>query len=889
MKAKIVHLIPHTHWDYEWYFTHPESSVQLTYHMDDVFQALDQEQIQQYLLDGQTSIVEDYLELAPENESRLRKLVTSGQIKIGPWYTQTDQLIISGESIVRNLLIGSHIADSLGASWNIGYVPDAFGQSIDMPKIYNGFGINHSVFWRGLSSDTCESREFVWTSEDGSTVNCYQIRNGYYLAEPQISGMAPDEIVAQISEGTTADVIPFPYGADQIKVDFDVKSKIDRYNSSSVIGHEFIESNYNSLFESLTSTYEDAFVYQGEMIEAQYSKIHRSIYSTRYDHKQLNDRVETRLSYVLEPLMIMADYQHIPYKADLVNHIWKTLLRCHAHDSAGGCNSDRTNRHIKQRLITVDEMSAANRDYLVRKLSESVLADIENNLLLINTLPYIRNERVVLEVDTLTPEFSIFDDAGVSLAFNLLNSEKTYHGSIRRTVEEQLEELYHYHHKVELVTSLPALGYRCFNIQEHSESTGETDTNFKSADNFIHNERYLLLVENGELVLKDTASEEQSKQLIFIRDVGDDGDNYDYSPPLHDWELYLNFQNSVITTTKTSLSQSMQIQGTWLLPKDLEEREKRQTSAQVDFTLEITLSDGNGPLEMSLSVNNTAKDHRMQVVVDSDIRSTESIADTPFGAVHRPNRHPKWQTWRSEKWKEEPTSIYPMIHSASICDDYHSLTLFSNGIKEYEVINESNCPTTGKIALTLFRSVGWLGKPDLVRRPGIASGQQFKYIPTPDSQLLERLTFDIAISLDEQYSAARNMRVWQQLAVPVHSYQQQDVNRFTNTMKYFGINPVSCDSNPTTSLLTINAPDLIYSALKQAQQGEGLIVRIFNPSAEVIETAGHIEFSIPVEQIYLVDLSEKINEELIIENGRLELGNFKPKQIKTFLVRGREL
>ncbi|SIO93308.1 glycoside hydrolase family 38 C-terminal domain-containing protein [Vibrio spartinae] len=884
MKARVVHLIPHTHWDYEWYFTHPESSVQLTYHMDDVFQALEQEQIQQYLLDGQTSIVEDYLELAPEKASKLRELVTHGQMKIGPWYTQTDQLIISGESIVRNLLIGSRIAESLGGSWDIGYVPDAFGQSIDMPKIYNGFGITHSVFWRGLSRDTCEAREFVWTSEDGSKVNCYQIRNGYYLAEPQIAGMDPDELVAQIAEDTSANAIPYPYGADQIKVDFDVKSKIHRFNAGSQTGHQFIESNYNALFESLTNTYDDAFVYQGEMIEAQYSKIHRSIYSTRYDHKQLNDRVETRLSYILEPLMALADYRNIPYKTALVNHIWKMLLRCHAHDSAGGCNSDRTNRHIKQRLITADEMSAANSDYLVRKLSESVLTDSDNNLLLINTLPYVRDERVVLEVDTLTPEFSLFDDTGTPVAFNVLSSEKTYHGSIRRTVAEQLAELYHYHHQVELKTSLPALGYRCFNIQAHSQPIGEKGSSFKSEDNFIHNQHYVLTLANGELVLTDTASQKPLKQSIFIRDVGDDGDNYDYSPPLNDWELRFNFLNSVVTTTKTSFSQSMIIQGTWLLPKDLEEREKRQTSALIDFTLELTLSDGNRPLEMSLSINNIAKDHRMQVVVDSDIHSTESIANTPFGVVRRPNRHPKWQTWRAEQWKEEPSSIYPMIHSASICDEHHSLTFFSNGIKEYEVINDDNSPTTGKIALTLFRSVGWLGKPDLVRRPGIASGQQFKYIPTPDSQLLEPLTFDIAISLDDQYSAARNMRNWQQLAVPVQSYQQQEVNRFTNTMKYFGINSVACERESMTSLLTINAPDLVYSALKQAQGSEDLILRLYNPSEEAIETAGYIEFSMSVEQIYLVELSEKISEALTIESGRLELENFKPKQIKTFLV-----
>lgn len=896
MNAKTVHVIPHTHWDYEWYFTHPESSVQLTYHMDDVFRALDNQQIQQYLLDGQMSIVEDYLDLAPANKEKLQQYIAGGRLKVGPWYTQCDQLIISGESIVRNLLIGSRMADGLGGSWNIGYVPDAFGQSIDMPKIYNGFGIHNSVFWRGPSRDLCPTREFVWNSEDGSHVNCYQIRNGYYLAEPQIAGMDPDQLVSMIGDDTTADALPYPYGADQIKVDFNVRDKIDRFNTHTQTGHHFVESSYDALFDALKATYADAHQYQGEMIEGQFSKIHRSIYSTRYDHKQLNDRVETQLTYVLEPLMTLADQFAIPYKSALVNNIWKTLLRCHAHDSAGGCNSDRTNSHIKHRLITAHEMASANIDYIVRKLSESILnANPDYQLVLINPLPFPRQERSLIEIDTLTPAFVLSDENDDILEYRILDTEQVYHGSIRRTREEQDDALYHYHHKVEISCSLLAMGYRCLKISESEPShqphhTVPVTVRHPAGSSLtLRNERYTLSLADGALQLTDHTRSHPTPQAIYLRDTGDDGDNYDYSPPLHDWALHLDFAHATASTTETALSQTLVLQGTWQLPKDLAERQAKQTSAEVAYTLELTLSDEDSPLTLALSLDNTAIDHRMQLVVDSSINATESLADTPFGYVSRPHKHLKWQTWRDEKWKEEPSSIYPMIHTVSLSDAEQSLTLMSNGIKEYEVLNGANPNSSGTVALTLFRSVGWLGKPDLQRRPGIASGQQFKYIPTPDSQLQQTLSFDIGISIDRHYSPANIMRAWQRYAVPFISYQQQDVNRFTNTMKYFGINPPTNDAQPRYSLFELDAPQLVYSTLKHAEaqdspQHDKVVIRLYNPAGHDLDAAGVIHLAPQVEQACLLDLAENVCEVVPIRDGKLDLNRFKAKQIKTYML-----
>ena len=86
---KKIHVYPHTHWDYEWYFTSNESIIQLVYHMDEVIKALEDGDLETYLLDGQLSILDEYIRFMPSNFERVKKLVEEGKLIIGPWYTQT--------------------------------------------------------------------------------------------------------------------------------------------------------------------------------------------------------------------------------------------------------------------------------------------------------------------------------------------------------------------------------------------------------------------------------------------------------------------------------------------------------------------------------------------------------------------------------------------------------------------------------------------------------------------------------------------------------------------------------------------------------------------------------------------------------------------------------
>lgn len=240
---KNIYTVAHTHWDYEWYFTRQEARVQFIFHMDEVLEALETNQLDFYTLDGQMSIIEDYLSLFPEKEVEIRKFVKEGRLFIGPWFTQIDEMTTSGESVIRNLKIGISEAKALGNVMRVGYLPDSFGQGQDMPKIYQGFDIQHALFWRGMPKEA-NARYFYWTSNDGSKVLTANIKNGYYAGVELIEQNKFDELVEKISTQATNESHLLPVGGDQRAVDFDLKQRITLANAESKDNIHFIESNY---------------------------------------------------------------------------------------------------------------------------------------------------------------------------------------------------------------------------------------------------------------------------------------------------------------------------------------------------------------------------------------------------------------------------------------------------------------------------------------------------------------------------------------------------------------------------------------------------------------------------------------------------------------------
>ncbi|HZC78576.1 MAG TPA: hypothetical protein VE258_12570, partial [Ktedonobacterales bacterium] len=163
-------LVPHTHWDREWYLTFQQFRMRLVHAVDKLLEVLEKDPAYAFfMLDGQTIVLDDYLEVRPENMERLQALARQGRILVGPWYLQPDEFLVGGESLIRNLQVGFRMGQAYGGVMPIGYVPDTFGHIAQLPQILRGFGLDNAVYWRGVPPEITMS-PFRWAAPDGTEV-----------------------------------------------------------------------------------------------------------------------------------------------------------------------------------------------------------------------------------------------------------------------------------------------------------------------------------------------------------------------------------------------------------------------------------------------------------------------------------------------------------------------------------------------------------------------------------------------------------------------------------------------------------------------------------------------------------------------------------------------
>ena len=139
-----IAVVPHTHWDREWYDQFQTFRLRLVRMIDGLLDLMERDSsFTHFLLDGQLAVIDDYLEIRPENEARLRALAAAGRITVGPWYVLMDEFLVSGETIIRNLQAGIVRGTAFGGVMEVGYLPDMFGHIAQMPQILSLAGIDH--------------------------------------------------------------------------------------------------------------------------------------------------------------------------------------------------------------------------------------------------------------------------------------------------------------------------------------------------------------------------------------------------------------------------------------------------------------------------------------------------------------------------------------------------------------------------------------------------------------------------------------------------------------------------------------------------------------------------------------------------------------------------
>ena len=380
-------LVPHTHWDREWYQTFQQFRIRLVHAIDALLDMLDRDpKFTHFMLDGQTIVLDDYLEVKPEQEKRLKEYTRAGRIQVGPWYLQPDEFLVSGESLVRNLQIGLRQAAGYGDPMRVGYVPDCFGHIAQLPQILRGFGIDSAVFWRGIGAEAHKS-EFYWAAPDSTQVLVIFLADASGYSNARDMPLVPKEFVTRVElliapllPRATSNTLLFMNGSDHLEPQAGLPETIEAANELLTHvnpEHEKILTRYGPLeqngqvrhFDSIEvrigtlPQYIEAIQQQierspdtslqtlsGEMRSSQYAHLLPAVLSTRMWIKQQNTATEHLLERWVEPLTAWTWKLGAPYPKDLVKLAWKYLLQNHPHDSICGCSIDQVHRENSVRF-----------------------------------------------------------------------------------------------------------------------------------------------------------------------------------------------------------------------------------------------------------------------------------------------------------------------------------------------------------------------------------------------------------------------------------------------------------------------------------------------------------------------------------------------------------
>jgi mannosylglycerate hydrolase len=380
----------------------------LVYLMDMLLDIFEKEpDYKSFHLDSQTIPLKDYLEVRPEKKEQIEKLVRDKKLLVGPWYTLPDEFSVSGESIIRNLLLGHRIAKSFGHISKTGYSPFSWGQISQMPQIYKGFGIDMAAFYRGVNTEVAPQSEFIWQGADGTEILASRLGkrpryNVWYVLQRPIywnvqnensrevswdSGFAPFKLANK--EYSDIDIKyahpPFDYfkehvedramqaireqdddwstphrfwscGHDTSCPDIREVRMINDSNEAikdiANVFHSTFEAFQKSVLESVSDNLPKA---SGEMRNysdsASTSPLLGWICSARIDLKQDNFITERALIDYAEPLSVFASLTGAPSEKSLIDISYQHLLENHGHDSIGGCSRDIVGEDMKHRML----------------------------------------------------------------------------------------------------------------------------------------------------------------------------------------------------------------------------------------------------------------------------------------------------------------------------------------------------------------------------------------------------------------------------------------------------------------------------------------------------------------------------------------------------------
>jgi mannosylglycerate hydrolase len=401
-----VVLVPHTHWDREWYEPFQRFRLRLVDLMDDVTTRAQQEPGFRFTMDGQMAAVTDYLDVRPEQRDVVRSLVQSGQLAVGPWRVLLDEFLCSGENIVRNLEMGWRAASELGEPMAVGYLPDMFGHCAQMPQILALAGLRHACVWRGVPQSV-DRHAFRWQAPDGTWVRTEYLPGGYGNAADLFAASVDDDLegvgtaatvladrlasrVARLDSWFGDDPFLAMYGTDHAAPLPTLMSQVallSRGHGPSV--------HVGTLTDYVLARDPDEAglpVVVGELRSHARANILPGVISVRWHLKEAMGRAERMVERYAEPFAALWSDEWPTAYLDIA---WSRLVDASCHDSVTGCGVDETALQVAARIGEAEHAGQAVRDRTLASVGAGVPA---TGLLVVNPSPVERDVFCHIEI-----------------------------------------------------------------------------------------------------------------------------------------------------------------------------------------------------------------------------------------------------------------------------------------------------------------------------------------------------------------------------------------------------------------------------------------------------------------------------------------------------------
>lgn len=897
-----AHYVLSTHWDREWYQTFQVYRHRLVQLLDRIIDGWADGRLKgPFQSDGQSILLEDYLEVRPEKREQIRQLLREGKILAGPWYVLPDEFLVSGESLIRNLEMGRRLVRSWGVEPSkAGFLCDMFGHNSQMPQIFAGFGIPIGFIWRGTNLP--DQRLVVWRGADGTEIPCYRFGEtgycSYALSVRQVHGerqaFSPEEIRQRQTaflqkEAAKTEVGPLLIfdGCDHLEWDPDDYAVLaERFEGDPdvLVTHTSLDAYIEEMlaFRDRITTRIDGELREPAFypFEVEGQWLIPGVGSSRVNLKLANAACQSLLCQWAEPLSAFARATlGLEYPQGFLDVAWRWLIQNHPHDSICGCSIDRVHEDMLYRFHQCEQIGERLTQEATRRMAANVAGEVaegEVRVTVFNPLPRTLEEIVDLDLELPTgwPTFNEMSNSEAKLGFRIYDArgkELPYQRLWQQMDQPRwrfygrvfAQETRVHHVRVSLPLSLPALGYTTLTVRPEVAGIPTRHPMLPDlvvGERCMANEYLEVTIEpDGTLNLLDKRSGQFYSGLLTFEDRADIGDGWNHGQAEHDQCFYSSGgRTSIARVSHGKYLASFRIRKVMEVPAEFDFHALERSASMVELVIDnlVTLRAGSDRLEVETSVFNHAKDHRLRVLFPSGAQAETYLADSPFDVVERPI------ALRADNhlYREPEIETKPQQSFTAVFDDYRGLAVVSSGLMESAIMDVPE----RILALTLFRAtrktVGTLGEPG-----GQMQGElRFRYWLIPLHGPVDR-----ALLLYRGLQLAAGQRtVCLQSAEQAFYRQERQLPTEAGFLRVQG--------------------GVVLTSLRQTDAG--LEVRLFNPETRV-ERATLCFTGLPAGSektlhAQRVDFDHRpLGDELKVEEGQLSI-SIKPKEIVTLALAG---